>query len=57
MLTEEEKALILKLLNDVKIAPLDANAIQVVTAIQTLAKKIISLSAVEKKASDFSDSY
>ena len=55
MLTEEEKNLILKLLNDVKIAPLDPNALQVVGALQSVARKIISLPREEKKLPESTD--
>lgn len=55
MLTEEEKNLILKLLNDVKIAPLDPNALQVVGALQSVARKIIALPREEKKLPESTD--
>jgi hypothetical protein len=55
MLTEDEKNLILKLLNDVKIAPLDPNALQVVGALQSVARKIVALPKEEKKLSENTD--
>lgn len=42
MLTSDERDLLFKILNDVKILPLDPNALPLLQAIQSIAKKIFA---------------
>jgi len=57
MLTEEEKNVILKLINDVKVQPLDPNALQVIGVLQAIARKITALGKEDKKATETPDSF
>lgn len=51
MFTADERDLLFKILNDVKILPLDPNSLPLLQAIQAIAKKIYAASEPQKPSS------